>query len=71
MNMISPRLSQAHCQVAPANALPKPVKELVLPTQGLIEIKHETLTICISNSGKVLNFKVCKPHKLHRNLISL
>jgi hypothetical protein len=46
MNMISPHLSQAHCQVAPANALPKPVKELVLPTQGLIEIKHETLTKC-------------------------
>jgi hypothetical protein len=32
MNMISPRLSQAHCQVAQADTHPKPAKELVLPT---------------------------------------
>jgi len=32
MNMISPRLSQALCQIALADARPKPAKELVLPT---------------------------------------
>ena len=32
MSMISPRLSQAHCQVAQADTRPKPTKELVLPT---------------------------------------
>jgi len=36
--------SQAHCLVAQANTYPKPAKELALPTHGLTEIMHETLT---------------------------
>lgn len=47
MNMISPRLSQADCQVAHADTLPKLAKELVLPPlKQMMAIKHETLTMC-------------------------
>lgn len=44
--------SQAHCLVAQAATLSKPVKELVLPTHKLPGIKYETLTIYKNNAGK-------------------
>lgn len=44
-------VSQAHCLVTRASSQPKPVKELALPTHGLTEIMHETLTANISKLG--------------------
>ncbi len=43
--------SQAHCLVSYANALPKPAKELALPTHGLTGTKHETPTHGIVHAG--------------------
>lgn len=43
--------SQAHWQVTLAHTLPKPAKELALPTHGLTRIMHETLTANISKLG--------------------
>lgn len=51
--------SQAHCLVAQADTQPKPVKELALPTRGLLGIMHETLTRNIRKPGVVSNLNFC------------
>jgi hypothetical protein len=62
--------SQAHCLVAQADTLPKPAKELALPTHGLTRIMHETLTANISKLGESGMLKVCTFNKIINGLIS-
>jgi len=63
------RKRQAHCLVAQADTQPKPAKELALPTHGLTEIKHETLTRYIKHLADSANFKGGTLNKLCNGLI--
>lgn len=49
--------SQLHCLIAQTDIRPKLAKELVLPTHGQIEIKHETLMRYIKYFAKSANYK--------------